>query len=148
MKNIFKTLVVSVMSVLTLTGCSSSIAYTYSIETGDKVVIELDTSDGHKLSSDVPFEVSLDGEVLTTGTFIPGSSYDDYVYSVQDTEDAVLVDQGERDGLEYIFYSYGKAEYNYIINIKGSDTGVVLSNGIDADTAREVFDLLTISIAE
>lgn len=153
MKNIFKTFVVTLIAVLTLTGCGSSksVAYTYNVETGDKVTVELDTTDDHGLTSKVPFDVYKDDKVLSTGTFIEGKLYDDYVNAIKATSTAIVIDEGKNENIEYIFYkadANGHMEYNYIISIKNSDTGLVLANVLDGDTAKEVFNKLTIKLAK
>lgn len=148
MKNIFKTLVISLVSVFTLTGCTTTLGYTFSVETGDDVTITLDTTDEHTLTKTVPFEIGLNGTTLTTGIFISASQYDDYVSAVETEPTAVKVDEGEKGDIEYVFYTVNSAEYNYVINIKGSKTGVLLANNVSADSAREVFDKLTITLAE
>lgn len=147
MKNIIKILIISLFAVFTMTGCTTNVAYTFSVETGDSITVQLDTSDGYKMSNKVPFEISLDGTVLTTGKFIEGKYYDDYLSSIKGDANATLIDESKRDDLEYIFYSYNGSEYNYVINIIGTKTGVILSSK-DANSAKEVFGLLSIYEAE
>ena len=57
-------------------------AYTYSVATGDSIKIQLDTSDNYDISSDLPFQITKAGEVLSEGTFIKGEMYSQYVESI------------------------------------------------------------------
>ena len=56
MKKIFKSILLVGIMMLALTGCTTNKSYTYTVETGDKVKITLNTTDGYDLSSDLPFK--------------------------------------------------------------------------------------------
>lgn len=129
------------------TGCTmtSSRAYTYNVETGDTVRILLDTTDGYGLTSELPFTITCDGESLTQGKFITLEGYDLYADAVDSDERSVLLGGGTRDGNEYIHWIYQHEEFNYIIKIAGSNTAVLLYNGVSEESARECFERLTIT---
>lgn len=55
MKRIIGCLVIIGIMLFTLTGCVSTKSYTFDVETGDKIEIELDTSDGYDITSNLPF---------------------------------------------------------------------------------------------
>lgn len=84
MKRIFMSML------LTLTGCTTNKSYTFNVETGDKIKVGLNTTDGYDLSSDLPFTISKDGETLSQGTFIKVSYYDEYV-KVANTDSLVKI---------------------------------------------------------
>lgn len=128
-------------------GCttSSSMSYTFSVDNGDAVKITLDTSDKYKMTSDVPFTISQDGKELSQGTFIQGEAYEQYANVVQTDEKAVLLDSGTKDGNDYVFWCYDGKEYNYVIKIAGSNTGMILGNPVSEETAKECFNRLTIT---
>ncbi len=128
-------------------GCttSSSMSYTFSVDNGDTVKVTLDTSDKYKMTSDVPFTISQDGKELSHGTFIQGEAYEQYANVVQTDEKAVLLDSGTKDGNDYIFWCYDGKEYNYVIQIAGSNTGMILGNPVSEETAKECFNRLTIT---
>lgn len=129
-------------------GCTtrSSMAFTYNVDTGDTIKVALDTAAGHTLSAQVPFTVSLDGEALTQGTFIYADAYQDYVDVVDADEKAELLESGSKDGNDYIFWCYDGVEYNYAILVGGSNTGVILSNTVSEESARECFNRLAINV--
>ena len=123
-------------------------AYTFEVETGDTVRIELDTTGGYDMSSDVPFEITENGDGLSEGTFIEADAYEQYVDAVNSDASATVLDSGSKDSNEYIFWSYNDSEFDFAILIGGSDTGVLLGNVISEESARECFERLTISVDE
>jgi hypothetical protein len=52
------------------------------------------------------------------------------------------LDKGNGDGIKYVFWNYDDKEYNYVILIKGSETGIILGNNVSRETAEEVFSRL------
>lgn len=146
LKSIFAAVVSSAF--IMLAGCDfkTTRSYTYEVDTGDKVKVTLDTTDDYKLSKDVPFEISKDGEVQTTGSFLKENGFDLYKSAVSLDENSTLIDSGEKDGHEYIFYSVGGSEYNYVIKLKDSDTGILLGNKVSEDSAKECFERLEFEV--
>lgn len=121
-------------------------AYTYSVATGDSVKIQLDTSDNYDISSDLPFQITKAGEVLSEGTFIKGEMYSQYVESVQGDEKAEVIDSGNVGGNEFLFWKYNNSEYNYAILVGDSNTGVLIGNIVSEESAKEVFKRLEITL--
>ena len=72
----------TILSIMILfVGCGNvrtSKTYTFNVETGDSVKVKLDTSDKYNITSEIPFEISQDGDVKSQGTFIFGESYNQY----------------------------------------------------------------------
>ncbi|HHX56109.1 MAG TPA: hypothetical protein GX705_07145 [Clostridiales bacterium] len=140
--------VFTILSIMILfVGCGNaktSKTYTFNVETGDSVKVKLDTSDKYNITSEVPFEISQDGDVKSQGTFIFGEAYEQYKDVVDTDENAELLDSGNKDGNEYVFWSYNDSEYNYAILIKGSSTGLILANDVSEESAKECFNRLTI----
>lgn len=141
-------LVSGMILLLSLTGCNTSKAYTYNVETGDSVKISLDTSDQYDITSNLPFVISHDEETLSQGVFMTAENYGQYVEVVNADETATLLDSGSKDGNQYIFWSYNGAEYNYAILIGDSNTGVLLGNNVSEESARECFERLKINVVK
>lgn len=136
----------SIALVLTvLTGCETSMAFTFSIDNGDSIKVSLDTSDKYKISSDVPFEISQDGRALTQGSFIQGEYYEQFVAAIEADEHAKIYDSGTKDGNKYTYWISGDLQYCYVILVEDSNTGIILVNTISPDSAMEVFNRLTIT---
>ena len=140
--------VVLVLCLFTACSTTSSKAYTFTVDNGDKIKIELNTAGNYDLSAELPFTISCDKETLSQGSFVLAKSYQQYVSVVNSDENAELIDSGTKDGNEYIFWCYNGSEYNYAILIEGSNTGIVLGNPISKESAKECFDRLTISAEE
>lgn len=134
--------------VLGMTGCKTNLnmAYTFNVETGDSIKVKLDIKDNYKLSSDVPFVISCEDETLSQGMFIYADAYEQYVEAAETDEKAEILDSGEKDGNEYVFWSYDDSEFNYAILIEDSDTAILLGNNVSEESAKECFERLTISV--
>lgn len=134
-----------------LTGCGNGVqlksnkAYEFTVETGDTIQVSLDTSDKYNITSELPFAIFCDGKILSQGDFIIGEAYDEYVNAVQIDSNAKVLDSGTKDSNEYFFWSYNNVEFNYVILIGDSKTGIVLGNNISEESARECFNRLTIT---
>lgn len=75
--------------------------------------------------------------------------FNQYKGAVNTDEEAKVIKTGAtQNGDEFIFWGYKGEEYNYIIKIKDSKTGVLLGNPISKESAEECFNLLTFSKAE
>jgi len=149
----FKKVISIAMALCLLIACagcagSSSKAYTFHVDNGESVKIKLDTSDKYDLTSEVPFTITQDGETLSQGTFILGESFEQYAAVVEEDEEAELLDSGTVDGIEFIFWAYNEAEFNYAILLEGGNTGILLGNTVSEESAREVFARLTFSVEE
>lgn len=144
MKKIFMGILMAGIMIVSLTGCTTNKSYTYTVETGDKVKITLNTTDGYDLSSDLPFKISKDGNNLSQGTFIQGSYYEQYVNAAN--TQGQIIDKGSNDNIEYVFYSYNNSEYNYVIKIKNSNTALLLGNSNSEEEAKKCFDLLSFNL--
>lgn len=144
MKKIFKSILLVGIMMLALTGCTTNKSYTYTVETGDKVKITLNTTDGYDLSSDLPFAISKDGNTLSQGIFIQESYYEQYVNAAN--TQGQIIDRGSNDNIEYVFYSYNNSEYNYVIKIKDSNTALLLGNPNSQEEAKKCFELLSFSL--
>lgn len=149
-KKIIRLLVMSCI-IFVVAGCGNaktSKAYTFSVETGDKIKISLDTSDKYNLTSDMPFVISCDGEILSQGTFITSEVYEQYMEAVNTDEKAKLIDSGIINSNEYIFWSYNESEFNYAILVGDSKTGVLIGNNVSQESAKDCFDRITLSIED
>jgi len=53
-----------------------------------------------------------------------------------------IIENNSKDNLKYLFYNYNNSEWNYIIKINNSNTGVLLGSNVSIDSARDCFDRL------
>ncbi|MEG0315078.1 MAG: hypothetical protein RR646_07465 [Erysipelotrichaceae bacterium] len=148
MKKFVKSFIVVCLFLGVLSGCSTStsMSYTYDVATEDKIEVKLNTSEKHKLSSEVPFTISKDDEIFTTGMFLTIEKYDEFIASYKEASNVELYESSTKDNIEYSFYKVdGKVgiEYDYFIKIKDSNTAIVLGNLISKESATEMFNLLS-----
>lgn len=136
-------LILGLCLALILTACSSSKAFTYNVETGDTIKVQLDTTNKYDLSASLPFTISRDGEALSKGRFIYGSIFEDYQEIVDQDEDAVILETGIKDGNSYFLWSYQGTEYNYVVLIQDSETAILICNQVSEESARACFERLT-----
>ena len=148
-------LILSFAFVFIFSGCSSQgggiktyKAFTFSVNTGDKVHIKLDTTGGYNITSDLPFEISQDGSILSQGTFIKATQFENYVQAVSADSNAKIIEKSTKDSNQYVFWSYNDNEFNMVILINNSNTGILLGNPISENSAKECFERLTISLDE
>lgn len=142
--------------IFALSGCGSTQdsgakthkAYTFSVDTGDKIRVELETTDGYDLTSDLPFEISKNGSAISQGTFIKAEQFESYAEAVNTDANAKVIEKATKDSNQYIFWSYNDSEFNIVVLISKSNTGILLGNAISEDSARECFERLTISLGK
>lgn len=133
------------------TGCSGEKTYPYRALTGDTIEISFDKSDDYDIekTQDFPFVISYDGKEESTGKFISSDEYSQYADDLFNDENATIIDSGENDNFEFIFYSSSdsyESKYNYLMLIKNSKTGVVLENKTSEDAAKECFEHLDLKL--
>lgn len=132
----------------------TNVSFTYTVETGDKIEIKLNTTDGYGFKSELPFSITKENNTISQGTFITEDGYRQYKSLISlGTEQGITVIEPEttKDGLTYIFYTVNGSsgvEYNYVIMVDGSKTGLLIGSLASQEQARDVFEHLTISIVE
>lgn len=153
MKKSISVLLLTLCLIFVFFGCSTQDGgakthkvFTFSVDTGDKVCIELDTTDGYDITSDLPFEISQNGSVLSQGTFIEAEQFESYVQAVSNDANAKIIETNTKDSNQYMFWSYNDSEFNIVILINNSNTGILLGNTISENSAVECFERLTISL--
>lgn len=145
---VFALYVVLMSTMIVACSTDSSKAYTFTVDNGDKIKLTLDTSEDYDISSDLPFAISCNGEILSQGSFILDEAYEQYVSVVENDENAKLLDSGTKDGHKYIFWCYNGSEYNYAIVINDSSTGIILGNPVSEESAKECFNRLDITVED
>lgn len=144
MKKVFSILFSSAIIFL-LVGCTTTKSYTYKVETNDNIKITIKTNNGYDISSEVPFELSKNDEVISYGFFTTADQYEEYKNSTSNNENVEIIENNSNDDIEYIFYKYNSdiPEYDYIIKIKNSNSGIVLANNTSLDEAKDMFEHLS-----
>ena len=146
MKHLKRFFVLAITSML-LVGCTTNKAYTWKVETGDNIKVSLKTNDGYDINSNNPFEISKDEKTVTYGIFVTMDTYNQYKNLIPNDSKSRVIEQDNKNGLEYIFYEYSgnTKEYNYVIKINDSNTGIILTNSTSEEEAKNIFSKLTIT---
>lgn len=142
----FQVLLAMISLSLILVGCTTSKSISYKVETGDTVEIKLNTTDGYDINYEIPFKVFKDDEQLSAGEFITENGYDFYIDTVENDEKSKVLDTGKIDEITYTFYTYDNSEFNYIIKINDSKTGIILGCDKSKEIAKKVFESLTFKV--
>lgn len=150
MKKVKKLLFISLIFVISLilTGCTKTLSFTYKVETGDTVKIQLETDKDYKLSSKLPFKVTKDDETLSTGTFLTLDGYETYKKATKTQNNVEIFEENSKGDITYTFFSINDEQFIYLIKINDSKTGLFLENTNSKDEAQEVFKMLTITIED
>lgn len=144
MKRIVK-IVISVLFVLLVTtGCETKKGYTFNVDTGDTIEIMINTKDDYSITSQLPFKITKGDKVLSQGTFITLDAYEQYLNIIKNDSRAKVIKKDTKKDLDYTFYSYNDTEYNYVIKISNSSTGLLIGNNVSQSSAEECFDRLII----
>ncbi len=141
----------SLVVMLFVTGCGklkTTISYTYKVETGDNIIISLTTNDGYNLTSDIPFVISKDNKELSQGIFISAEYYTAYIDSIENDDKAEIIDEGTKANCSYVMWNYDDSEFNYVVMINGTKTGLLIANNVSEESAKECFSRLEIKVKE
>ena len=131
MKKVYKLLIVFfIFSLfLLLTGCTKTISYTYKIETGDDINVELTAKNSnYRLSSDIPFKILKIDKELSIGTFLTNEGYEFYKNIVNTESDIEILEESEKGEIVYTFFAVNNEQFIYLIYINNSSTGILLQN--------------------
>lgn len=150
-KKICRYLLISSLIVV-LCGCSyaNNRNFTFSIENGDAIKVSIDTKDGYGLSQKGgSFIVSKDDNTISQGVFLADNVYNQYKKLIVENtnNDVENVEKGTYNDNDYIYYeTEGKSgrEYNYIVKVKYTNTGVLIGSTVSKDEAQNAFKKLKI----
>ena len=139
-------LCIGVVMAFSLTGCNmhTTMSATYNV-LDETVKVELDTSDNMKLSiQNNYFEIQdNDGNILSTGCFADGDTYNNYYNSVTGNYD---YEEDTINGSDYLYYEVegaSETEYNYLVDIGDSNVYAIVGNIDSRQSAKDVMDHLT-----
>lgn len=146
MKNKLLKLSLLFITFFTICGCKNYKAFTYKVETGDRIRVELDKSNGYNIDGNLPFTITKDNETVSQGSFISLDDYESYINVINNSESNTIISNGKKDGMIYMFYSHNSQEWNYIIKIENTNTAVLLGNIVSQESAEKCFNKLSISL--
>lgn len=124
-------------------GCqnvSTSQSLTFEVETGDRIKVTLDTTEGDSLSQDSgTILVNHGDEQILQGVFLTRDQYEAQKTVIEGTEGVELLT--DEDEMISYYYEEGAAgpEAGYLFLVEHSDTGVYLASLADQETADQTF---------
>ncbi len=132
-----------------LAACSTHAykAATFNVETGDKITVQVDIKAGYDLTMEVPFVISKDEETILTGGFGQPEAYQ----LIKDDPNASLLAEDTKDGNSYFFYTVDGSsgtEYNYIMQVDGAQTVIIMASLASQAEAEAAFAATTVTLAE
>lgn len=142
MKKTFKLLLIAIVLGIFMTGCTKTKSYTFKVETGDNIKIELNMKNKYNITSDTPFKITKDKETVCQGDFYYLDAYNKYEELIEENSDVELIEESTKDGNKYMFWNYIDKEYDFAIKIKESNTVILMGSTISEKQAKECFDLL------
>ncbi|MGI6216528.1 MAG: hypothetical protein ACOYIK_02830 [Coriobacteriales bacterium] len=147
---------VAVCATFALAGCSSAKSYTFDVENGVSMKVQLDTSTGYDLSEDNGnFYITKDGNTVATGFFIVEEGWDYYTNAIDtgiDDGSVVINSDTRSSGENEVEISFqvnnpdGTVEYNHIVYFQDIKTGAAIGCVTSQAEADEVYGLLTIFV--
>lgn len=149
-KNIFISILTVLISIL-ICACSfhSDMSFIFNVETGDSVKVKLDISNGLSLTQDGgQFTVMKGEEKILLGMFITEDTYNQYM-SLEDSGQMTVIEKDTYENKEYMFYECegeSGTEYDFLVWIDDSNTGVLMGSTVGESDAKEAFLSLSFSI--
>lgn len=135
---------------LLLTACTTRTtkSYTFDVDTGDRIRVSVETSQGYDITSGVPFSILKDKEEIMRGKFGDREQFEVCRDAVEDEESAALLAEGTKDGYDYFFCAAETkkhTEYGYFLRI-GNTTVALTTTGLTQDEAQAVFDAMEFTL--
>lgn len=137
-----------IISIFLFGDVNTKISYTYTIENGENVKLTLNSTGGYSIIDDSPILITKNDGVISKGKFISGSSLEVYEEGLALLDEIVYSTKEEKDNITYFYFNYNNTEFDYIIKIKDSDIGFMLTNYISEESAIDVFERLSFEIVE
>lgn len=145
LKKLIALVVVLVLGVA-IAACSfeSSKSYTFEVDTGDSVKVELDTSDGDDLeSAENGFNIKdEEGNLIAYGIFVDELLFNQYAQAAYDYGENYR--ESKLDGNLCVYWEPGE-EWDFMVWIEDSNTGIAVVCD-SPETARHLMDRLTFTI--
>lgn len=125
-------------------------SYTFSIETGDKVEVELKTNEGYALFQEGGrFQIKENDIPMMEGMFVLNDLFAKEYDALLKEENTSILQEDVRDGNAYKLIERtldSMTGYYYIVEMKDSNVSIILDTTADKKKAKEVFDRLTFTL--
>ena len=141
----------AVIMALSLVACASEAGVqwqSFEFDNGDKVELSIDKNSGYLLEAGTPNLITKDGVTFFKCAFGEDAFYDMLKENIADDGSVTIVEEKERDDVQYLFYIVegGEApEYDIVAKISGTETCALLASEdvLDEASLMDAFSALT-----
>lgn len=151
-KRFIKLLLLCIFSLALLTACNTSKSYTFQTDSGEKIKVTLDTTDGYDLiQKDGTVTVQKDKEDILMGMLLKPEGYEEYVTAIHSSDGINIIEAEPEDSpLFYLYQFEGEAgmETTFLFNIEGAKTSALFVSLFSMDQAKAAYERLTFELIE
>ncbi len=134
------------MCLLMFSGCSATSQTEVEYKTESDAVITVELDEGYTLEDQQPFKILKNKKKIAKAKFVESKDYTKYAKAANAEKNTEVLEQGTYDGNSYLYFaSYDDESFNYLINVSGSDCGVLLSEIESEKDAKLVLKAMTIT---
>lgn len=147
--SIFIVLILVCGAMLSACSTTASKSATFDVDTGDRIKISVNAKAGYDLTMEVPFAITKDGDAVLNGSFTYAEYYDVYRQVIDEDANATLIEEGNKDGNDYFFYTFeGNAgtESDYVMMVGGSQTAILMGSLAETSEVQAAFEAMTVSL--
>ena len=145
--------IIALFLVVSLTGCKTEKSYTYDVNTGDKIKVTIDTTDGYDYNEkDDEYIISKKDEDICKWIFATMDNYNSYIELYNNNTDATLIKDSSNDNIEYSIYRVNNTaanmiEYDNFVKVKNSNTAIIMGS-LSEENMEKCLELLTFELAK
>lgn len=147
-------LVLVIMLLFTLTGCSGYDVLQYKVRsTEEKISVRIDKSDGFALAAngDGTFTITQDDAFVATGVLLPPEKMQKMRTNAEAMKTCEILEEGSQDNLDFLLLKIianGEEEWVYLVSIDGMEAGLALNSGISEDALSSCFAAMSLQATE
>lgn len=154
MKRVCWLLVLVIVLVCTLTGCSVYDVLQYKVpSTGERISVRIDKDDGFALTAneDGTFTIKQDDANVATGVLLPPEKMQKMRDNSQAMAACQILEEGSHDELTFLLLKItnnNADEWVYLVSVNGLQAGLALSSSVSEETIRACFEALSLRETE
>ncbi|MCI9292181.1 MAG: hypothetical protein HFF02_02635 [Erysipelotrichaceae bacterium] len=140
--NRYVSLLLMFLSTFCLSACHTSKSYTFRIENGEMIEVELDTSDGYDLTQENGrFAVEKSDETILQGYFLTEDGLREKETLILSSKDVEIKRKSEHPKL-YVYQYDGEAglETDFLLQVEKAKTGVIIGSLHSFEEAEAAFE--------
>lgn len=154
MKRVYWALLLVIMLLCTLAGCSGYDVLQYKVpSTEEKISVRIDKSDGFALAAkeDGTFTITQDDALVAIGVLLPPEKMQKMLTNAKTMKTCEILEEGSQDNLDFLLLKIianGEAEWVYLVSIDGMEAGLALNSSISEDALSSCFAAMSLQATE